>query len=148
MRCKIGQREKQRKRQAWLEIFYKFNHGLVSINSSYMPKPSGSRLSSRTDRTENSDWSYDIPSCRTQYRRMSCFPRTIPDWNGLPEELVVAVTLDRFKSGLASHLPKLTKPLSPPPLPAALPPHPHTTQLVLQTPYNALPNSKLSQTVS
>ena len=64
-------------------MFYKFRYGLVSINSSYLPKPSGSRQSSR----RNNTCSYDIPSCRTQFRQMSSFPRTIPDWNGLPQDL-------------------------------------------------------------
>ena len=59
---------------------------IVSINCSYLPKPPGRGLSSR----KNSTCSYDIPSRRTQYRRMSFFPRTIPDWNGLPREFVTA----------------------------------------------------------
>ena len=49
----------KRRRRAWLEIFYKFHYGLVSINSSFLPKPLGSRLSSR----KNTTCSYDIPSC-------------------------------------------------------------------------------------
>ena len=57
------------------------------------PKPSGSRLSSR----KNNACSYDIPSCRTLYRQMSFFPRTIPDWNGLPPETVTAESPDCFK---------------------------------------------------
>ena len=33
------------RRRARLEMFCKFHYGLVSINSSYLPKPPGSRLS-------------------------------------------------------------------------------------------------------
>ena len=36
--------------------------------------------------------------CRTQYRQASFFPRTIRDWNELPETTVAADTLETFKS--------------------------------------------------
>ena len=42
--------------------------------------------------------------CWTQYRQMSFFPRTIPEWNSLPQEIVAAKSLDCFKSRLAAHL--------------------------------------------
>jgi len=90
----------QRRKRARLDMFYKFHHGLVQINSAYLPKPPSSRLSSRT----NNSCCYTIPSCRTQYRQMSFFPRTIPDWNRLPQEIVTAKSLDTFKSGLAACL--------------------------------------------
>ena len=63
-------------------------------------KASGNRLSSRKSNT----CSYDLPSCRTQYRRMLFFPRTIPNWNGLPQGVVTAESLDCFKSRLNSLL--------------------------------------------
>ena len=90
----------QRRKKARLEMLYKFHHSLISISSSHLPKPSGCRLSSR----RNNTCSYDIPSCRTQYRQMSFFPRTILDWNGLPQEAVMAESLDSFKSRLDSLL--------------------------------------------
>ncbi|XP_076442761.1 uncharacterized protein LOC143281434 [Babylonia areolata] len=76
----------QRRKKARLEMFYKFHHGLISINSTYLPKPSDSRLRSKT----NNDLSYDIPTCTTRYRQMTFFPRTIPEWNKLPQEVVTA----------------------------------------------------------
>ena len=81
-------------------MFYKFHYGLVSINSFYLPKPSGSRLNSRKKNT----CSHDILSCRTQYRQMPFFPRTIPGWNSLPQKVVTAESLDCFKSRLNSFL--------------------------------------------
>ena len=101
-----------RRKKARLEMFYKFHHGLISINSKYLPKPSKSRLSSRN----NNNQSYDIPTCTTLYRQMTFFPRTIPEWNKLPQEVVTAKSLDCFKSRLASHLQKanLPAPLLPP----------------------------------
>ena len=47
---------------------------------------------------------YNIPYCRTQYRQMSFFPQTIPEWNSLPQEIVATKSLDCFKSRLAAHL--------------------------------------------
>ncbi|KAL8560846.1 hypothetical protein ACOMHN_063236 [Nucella lapillus] len=38
---------------------------------------------------------------------MAFFPRTIPEWNKLPQEVVTAESLDCFKSRLASHLQKI-----------------------------------------
>ena len=81
----------------------------------------GSRLSSR----KNNTCSYDVPSCRTQYRQTSFFPRTLPDWNGLPQEVVTAESLDCFK------LAPVTPPESPPP-PIPLP--------MLTNDYNNDPN--------
>ena len=78
-----------RRKKARLEMFYKFHHGLISINSKYLPKPSKSRLSSRN----NNNQSYDIPTCTTLYRQMTFFPRTIPEWNKLPQEVVTAKSL-------------------------------------------------------
>ena len=37
-------------------------------------------------------------------RDMSFFPRTIPEWNSLPQEIVAAKSLDCFKTRLAAHL--------------------------------------------
>ena len=91
----------QRRRKARLEMLFKIHHDLSSITSSYLPRPTSSRRSSR----KNNDYSYDIPSCRTRYnRQMSFFPRTRPDWNSLPQEIVAADTLDCFKCRLNSHL--------------------------------------------
>ncbi|KAL8602911.1 hypothetical protein ACOMHN_062606 [Nucella lapillus] len=112
----------QRRKKARLETFYKLHHGLVSIDSKYLPKPSNSRLSSRTN-----SLSYDIPTCTTRYRQMAFFPRTIPEWNKLPQEVVTAESLDCFKSRLASHLQKVTHPTpthSRPPLAQPPPPLP------------------------
>ena len=87
-------------RNARLEMFFKFHHVLISISSSYLSRPTSSRRSSR----KNNDYSYDIPSCQTHHRQMSFFPRTIPDWNSLPQEIVAADTLDCFKSRFNSPL--------------------------------------------
>ncbi|KAK2167742.1 hypothetical protein NP493_1264g00008 [Ridgeia piscesae] len=90
----------QRRKKARLEMFYKFHHHLITIDSEYLPQPTETRSSHRKNNTH----SYNIPYCRTQYRQMSFFPRTIPEWNSLPQEIVAAKSLDCFKSRLAAHL--------------------------------------------
>ena len=75
-------------------------HMCVCVCACVRAKPSGNRLSSR----KNNDLSYDIPTCSTRYRKMSFFPRTIPEWNKLPQAVVAAESLDCFKSRLATHL--------------------------------------------
>ena len=85
----------QRRRKTGLEKFFKFDHGLISISSSYMPRPTSTGRSSR----KNNDYSYDILPCRTQYRQMSVFLRTVPDWNSLPQEIVnVASSVPRIRT--------------------------------------------------
>ena len=87
-----------RRKKARLETFYKFHNNLITINSAYKPTPSKRRLSRR----QNNSKFYDIPTCRTLYRQKTFFPRTIPEWNHLPEDVVAAETLDCFKSRLAA----------------------------------------------
>ncbi|KAL8625339.1 hypothetical protein ACOMHN_044482 [Nucella lapillus] len=41
------------------------------------------------------------PSCRTTYRQMSFFPRTIPEWNLLPAETATAPSLASFQARVA-----------------------------------------------
>ena len=107
----------QRRRKAQLEMFSKFHHGLISISSSYPPRPSSSRRSSR----KNNDHSYDIPSCRTQHRQMSVFSRTVPDWNRLSQE-IVAAELPSETVTLSSLPPPLQSLLTAEPLKLSLPP--------------------------
>ena len=73
---------------------------VTTIDFEYLPQPTETRSSHRKNNTHG----YNIPYCRTQYRQMSFFPRTIPEWNSLPQEIVAAKSLDCFKSRLAAHL--------------------------------------------
>ena len=54
--------------------------------------------------TEEETNTFCVPSRRTQYRQVSFFTRTIQDWNGLPQEVVTAESLDCFMSRLNSLL--------------------------------------------
>ena len=53
---------------------------------------------------KNNSSCYDIPRSRTRYRQMSFFPRTIPEWNALPEEITEAELLDIFRSKLTPRI--------------------------------------------
>ena len=72
----------------------------VGYTCKYLPQP----IEKRSSHRKNNTHSYNILYCRTQYRHMSFFPWTIPEWNSLPQELVAAKFLDCFKSRLAAHL--------------------------------------------
>jgi ABC-type sulfate transport system substrate-binding protein len=39
-----------------------------------------------------------IPSCRINIRKESFYPRTIRDWNALPDSAVLAPNFDAFKT--------------------------------------------------
>lgn len=68
-----------RRTRARLQMFHKIHHGLASVDSSSLPSVAPTRRSSRL----NHPFSYLVPHSRTDYRKFSFFPRTIPDWNGL-----------------------------------------------------------------
>ncbi|KAK3085893.1 hypothetical protein FSP39_010100 [Pinctada imbricata] len=46
--------------------------------------------------------SFQIPSCRTQIRQNSFFPRTIKDWNQLPLDTVMSDSVESFKAAVSS----------------------------------------------
>ena len=84
----------QRRRLARLALFYKFHHGQVKIRSKNKPTPQPPLRSSR----KTNPAAYSRPSCRTEYRKNSFFPRTVAEWNNLPAEAVTAATVEAFKS--------------------------------------------------
>ena len=90
----------QRRKQARLETFYKYHNNLIHIQSKHAPAPSLSRHSRRQNNTQT----YNIPQSTQEYRKSTFFPRTIPEWNHLPESIVTASSLDQFKSRLTATL--------------------------------------------
>ena len=46
--------------------------------------------------------SFQIPSCRTQIRQNSFFPRTIKDWNHLPLNTVMSDSVESFKAAVSA----------------------------------------------
>ena len=91
---------KQRRQHSRLAMFYKYHNKLVHIQSRYAPTKSTNLHSARQDNSQ----AYNIPQYKQDYRQADFFPRTIPQWNHLPEEVVAAGSLDIFKSRLAATL--------------------------------------------
>jgi hypothetical protein len=83
-----------RRADARLIMLYKISNGLVQI-------PTANRLLPPNRSTRNShSSSFQIPSCRTQIRQYSFFPRTIRDWNNLPPTVVLSASDEAFKAAV------------------------------------------------
>ena len=52
----------------------------------------------------NNSKAFNIPDTSKTYVKESFYPRTIREWNVLPEEIVTAASTDIFKSRLTNHL--------------------------------------------
>ena len=85
-----------RRRIARLVMFYKIVNELVAIDKSRLTPPIR-----RTRHTH--DLAYQLPSCTSDYRKYSYFPRTIKEWNSLPPGIVSAKTPDAFKAQVSVH---------------------------------------------
>ncbi len=77
----------ERRRHARLIMFYKIHKGKVHMTTEHLLPPS--RL------TRNMHpLSYQVPSCSSDYRKFSFYPRTIRDWNGLPAPVAESESLE------------------------------------------------------
>ena len=85
----------QRRADIRLIMMYKCLNGLVAVDLSQDLIPQ-----SRPSRHCNS-MSFHIPSETKQYIQQSFLPRTIIQWNHLPEKLALAPSLDAFKAGVS-----------------------------------------------
>ena len=82
-----------RRRTARLSMLYRIRHDLVcvdGIKGKLQPPPARPR--------RGHDQQYAQLQCRTQYHQQSFLPRTICDWNSLPQDVVEAKTIDTFVS--------------------------------------------------
>jgi len=84
----------QRRKTARLVAFFKMRNDFTHCEGlKAQLKPA----KKRTRRKGNAQ--YYIPlACSAQYRAQSFLPRTIPEWNALPQEVVEAKTPDTFVS--------------------------------------------------
>ncbi|KAL8570366.1 hypothetical protein ACOMHN_035784 [Nucella lapillus] len=82
-----------RRRSARLTMLFKIRHDMVCMSSL---KEKMEPAVARQRRGHNSQ--YTLPRCRTQYLQQSFLPRTIKDWNNLPQSVVEATTIDTFVS--------------------------------------------------
>ena len=82
---------KQRRKTNRLAMMYKITHGMVSVDASQLiPAPARER--------RGHSQQFKQIQCRTKYRQGTFFPRSIKDWNELPDSAVEATTLDTFVS--------------------------------------------------
>ena len=82
----------ERRRKVRLVLMYKIVNGLVKIDATdRLIKPS--RISRNMDQH-----CFQIPSCYTDMRKESFYPRTIRDWNALPTDTASAKSLEAFKT--------------------------------------------------
>jgi hypothetical protein len=84
----------ERRRQQRLAMLFKIVNGLVAIRPEDHLTPV-----SRIGRKMNS-LSFAIPCSSSDYHKFSFFPRTVRQWNPLPECLVSSPSLEVFKAGL------------------------------------------------
>lgn len=87
----------ERRRTQRLSMMYKITHGLVAINPHEHMKSS-----LRASKRVNNSLSYQIPSARTDCYNFSFFPRTIRDWNTLPNNIATSQSIDSFKTAMAN----------------------------------------------
>lgn len=85
-----------RRQTARLCMLFKIDRQLVAIDRQRMIPP---RKLTRKMHPK----SFQVPSCSSDYRKWSFFPRTIRDWNNLPPDIVQAGTLGAFKAQVSKH---------------------------------------------
>jgi hypothetical protein len=96
MLSQLGWQSPVRRRSETRLIFlYKIIHRLVAVPITYLPP----LAQTRTRRSH--DYKYQRYQPNVQVFQFSLLPRTIPQWNLLPAEVVTAPSLDLFKQGLA-----------------------------------------------
>ena len=83
-----------RRRTSRLTMMYKLANGMVNIDTENILMPPD-----RLSRNINAS-GFQVPSCRTEVRKESFYPRTIRDWNALPLATANAGSLECFKTRL------------------------------------------------
>ena len=84
----------ERRRDQGLILFFKIVNGLVAIPTDFQFNP-------RPSRNRNLK-NIILPACNTDcdiFKHL-LIPRTISDWNSLPENIVTCETLDSFKKAI------------------------------------------------
>ena len=87
-----------RRKAARLTLLYKATHGEAAVNiPTYVTKPS------RTTRQYHKDRYLRLSTSTDAYQN-SFIPRTIAEWNNLPDQVIQATSTDCFKGALWRHL--------------------------------------------
>ena len=88
----------ERRREKRLIFLHKIVYDLVAV-----PRDSILQLNQRKQRTSNSKC-VNIMRCNTNIYKNSFVPRTISDWNSLPDSLVLHERNEDFKAALTNFL--------------------------------------------
>ena len=91
----------KRRKVSRLSLFYKYHNSLVAIESTYAPVPSTAQRSTTRRMTTQH---YPQPLHRTDYRKMSFFPRTTAEWNTLPSNIKDAPSVQSFRGRISTSL--------------------------------------------
>lgn len=86
----------ERRAQARLVMMFRIVNNLVDI-------PAQQYLQQTQSVTRGHFQPLYLPYCRTDTYRQSFFPSTIRLWNSLPNSLIVAPSLDSFKTNVQAH---------------------------------------------
>lgn len=73
----------EKKKQSRLIIMYKAKNNLADISNPHFPKATNAWRENTT-----------TASSTTNYRNCSLYPRTVMDWNSLPEDTISVFTLE------------------------------------------------------
>ena len=87
----------KRRKVARLTMLFKIQNDIVSarnIKNDIKTAP--------TRRRRTNSKQYTLPQCKTDYRLNSFLPRTLKEWNELPEQAVEATTVGTFVSRVSS----------------------------------------------
>ena len=87
-----------RRQAARLTMLYKIINNLVNVEKDNLIE-----LPQR-ERRGNSQQFCRLASHKQDYRQFSFFPRTIREWNELPEDIVCASSVESFKNRVSAYL--------------------------------------------
>jgi len=86
----------QRRQQARLTLMYKAVNNLIAI-------PIHTILTQNNNITRGHNQRFHTLTCKTETYRASYFPRTVIEWNSLPEHLIHTTSVEQFKAGVAKY---------------------------------------------
>jgi hypothetical protein len=88
----------QRWKEARLTMMYQMSYNLIDFNTDNYLIPH-----TETRTRGSHPLKFQIPRANKDSFKFSYFPRTIKEWNQLPEHIVLSNSLEVFKSKLAEH---------------------------------------------
>ena len=87
----------ERRQLNCLAMFYKLHNNLVATDIKNYLEPKNHHFPTRTENSQ----AYRIPHSSKDYHRLSFFPRTVRNWNSLPDATVKASSIEVFKMAIA-----------------------------------------------